>query len=1291
MSGTRTSYPNHISTPQARKANAEIDDLLKDLVAAGLPLRIPDGPSSPSLRGRTSTDQIINNIRFLFFQDHSALIKLILEFKLEFSQQLVESDPVETLETRLKDLSRLVKDQPKKRTPFTERLHNVRKEHAQTPIKSFFPQTMKRSSPDNEEKDDTNRKSRRCNDSFGRSISTTSATSLTGLNSSGNSSLRASTAATSFSIHNDTDNEPPPSSYGSDFGDATQSLLLDGVMDHAVSKFSENPIHRTVSADTIASETEQHQRQDSPHNQLMDELKETATRDRTLSESPSTSDSPRKKHFLIRSLGQEKINKNDLPNSMASLPFHLQWSIARVILEHKPHTDDLERRLRKFVDRAVREQITKDWLETWIPAAELQRTTETFYRAKMTLDEDGINRSSGLERSLLRFDPQKPGDEALCRLERKFGAQRFLTVTYEIAPKVLSNYPLKADVQDFEKGFRKFLRREQVIYGHTFRCFYLEKKKDGEDLTYRVHYFAIEGPKLPLVPLQELLDWALNLNDHKNLKMLFPKLMARMDLYLSRTTAAWTFEPEQVRWCEWRTELIADETPEATEFNDQRFKFPSPSKTDGPVVMNDGCSLISPAAARSICERLKITGNRPSAFQGRINGAKGMWFLSGPYDSSRQDITIDVAPSQRKVHARDCDFRSSTAEPARWTLDIVNFSTALKSSSLHMDFLPILEDRGVPRGVLVEVVNHQLSLDFRNFMEAVKDPVELRKWISSNISAKEIRNRELGIDWIGGLPSDDLESAIYLLESGFRADCHDTLADFVFTILRKWLQDMVKKLKIRLNKTLMPYGIADHKRVLKPGEIFLAFSQPFTDPDTDESWSHLEGDVLVARHPAMRNSDVQRVRAVYKPELSHLRDVVVFPSRGQIPLAHKLQGGDYDGDTFWICFDQRIVRHFRNAPAPQGEPDPKKYGIRQNKDTLADVLKSGSPGFENIIHRLFRIRMNDDQLGRVTYAHKRAAYRYGSLTDSRVNKLADVHDLIIDATKNGYDFGEADFKDLMKSIPVPMKLDTPAYQEAMEDSIVRPRVSMNLKVNEKSILDVLVIRHILPQIHTFLHQVREKLHIVSGEAKSAKLGTPDPDLLRPWEDFKMMSKTNKVAKHNATRLLDSIHAVSKEWGQRFGAPDDTPLADGQYRNAVSACWPMYTAIMPVASLPSTGALTTRDADSAASTESPDLSTMEGMLFHYLIHRDAPHTPTRWELIRASALYHYKLGGKSAKLAFAMGGKELGYLKAMSRGQNWRVITKEAHAVMKPRTTKRGRMWKGKVTSMRSSGGSDDEG
>ena len=46
--------------------------------------------------------------------------------------------------------------------------------------------------------------------------------------------------------------------------------------------------------------------------------------------------------------------------------------------------------------------------------------------------------------------------------------------------------------------------------------------------------------------------------------------------------------------------------------------------TDGKTVMSDGCAMMSPALARAIAKKLGLD-DIPSAFQGRISGAKGLW------------------------------------------------------------------------------------------------------------------------------------------------------------------------------------------------------------------------------------------------------------------------------------------------------------------------------------------------------------------------------------------------------------------------------------------------------------------------------------------------------------------------------------------------------------------------------------------------------------------------------------------------------------------------------------------
>lgn len=1302
MLNARPNVSDQLSTPQ-RKANAGIDRILRSLVELGLPIPIPDKPSSPSLRGKETADSISSHISYLFWQENAELEKLIQEFIVEFKKSNdTRSSLLTTLETRLRDLACLTKDKPK-RSPLKNRLRNESGQKAKsdtvrtTKIEAFY-KPAKRRSPDGDKNQNHGVKQQRRDDSWSRSFgsTTTSSTRMSHISSVG-SSTRASTAATSFSIHDEAfdDDDAPASTYGSNF-DATQSAELTEMgMDFM------GAIQRTKSTDTIASESfEDVERQDSANEHLMTELRESS-RNPTPPDSPSSQGASEHKHFLLKNLGGERLCKEKLPNTMVNLPFSLQWSIARAKSQYGADLDSLHTVLRKIFNNLSRKELTEAWLLTYMPVLESGQTGKTFYRANLEIDEDEIKKSSNKDH-LLQFTPLGPNGESLNRLERRFGAERFLSVTFKVHKSRLSK--IQPGIGRFEKDFRKFLRAEQILFGTTFQCFYVEKdknKKDKDDTVYDIRYFAVKGPGLDPISVEDIMDWALNLKD--NMKQPFAKLMSRMSLYLSRTAEALVFSPEQVQKCVFSDDIKADGTLEATIFNDERLKakFRDPPKDAKAAIMNDGCCNISPAAARQICQQLGLSGNRPVAFQARINGAKGMWFISAPYDSEDDSIWIKINSSQRKVHFRESHLRAATCEPGRWALDVVTCTSMPRTQCLHIDFLPILEDRGVPREVLVDVVDQQLEIDFRNFSEAIADPVLLRKWVSRALSGKEIRNREMGIGWVGGLPDEDLEKAIFLLECGFKAETNAPLAEFVYSQLTWWLQDLLSKLKVRLNKTLMPYGVADNKQCLRPGEVFLAFSEPFVDADTGESFSHLEGDVLVARHPAMRNSDIQRVRAVYKPELSYLRDVVVFPTRGKIPLASKLQGGDYDGDTFWICFDQRIVKHFRNAPAPIGDPKPEKFGIKQNKDTLEDVLhlNRGPRDFRNVIQQLFRIRLHDNQLGKVTIAHRKLAYRYGSLKDTKVNKLADVHDLIIDAAKNGYEFGEADYTNLLKSLGVPASLARPAYEEALEHSITKPEKAMSLKVNESSVIDILVFRHILPQVHAFRDQIRARLRLHGSQVKGVKHEPPDQDLLRPYQDLESLALSNPTAKANLDHLKMSLRPLSKRWNSFFHGSDDQPLATDRYRTVVTTCFKEFQDILPISAQNSFSRLPAPSSSSEGADGAPaptlrdpiaDLTTAEGILIYTWTHRDAPQAPSRWELMRASALYHHRVSSKSkTKFAFTMGGRELGYIKAMSSGRHWRAVTKDMHASFRPRNAKK-KMYKGRMVSVKSGGGSDDE-
>lgn len=248
------------------------------------------------------------------------------------------------------------------------------------------------------------------------------------------------------------------------------------------------------------------------------------------------------------------------------------------------------------------------------------------------------------------------------------------------------------------------------------------------------------------------------------------------------------------------------------------------------------------------------------------------------------------------------------------------------------------------------------------------------------------------------------------MQSGFEYKTNRYLANSIKQLFSQHLEDISQRAGVDVPKSTYVIGIADPLGCLAPNEIHLSFSDP-----GQFGTSHLDGqDVLVSRHPSLRASDVQRVRAVYKPEFKDFHNVVVFPRTGSFPLAQKLQGGDYDGDQFWILWEDSIVRHFVNVD-PANEPKPAGYGITVDRTTLTDVLSQGNRS-QTFFDRGFRANLDEGFLGMITKQFENARYKAGLgwATDEGVLSLANLHDLVIDQAKNGYVYTEAVWKEAKK-------------------------------------------------------------------------------------------------------------------------------------------------------------------------------------------------------------------------------------------------------------------------------------
>ncbi len=129
-------------------------------------------------------------------------------------------------------------------------------------------------------------------------------------------------------------------------------------------------------------------------------------------------------------------------------------------------------------------------------------------------------------------------------------------------------------------------------------------------------------------------------------------------------------------------------------------------------------------------------------------------------------IWIEVTPSQTKFQPCQDDKSDDTYCPDRLTFEVLKFSRTPKPDKLHRSFLPILENRGVPRHVLETLFRENLEFERERLLEAIEDPVRLRKWLNEQNWGSDEWNRDSDVSWVGGLPAKHVEKIIFMLEVG---------------------------------------------------------------------------------------------------------------------------------------------------------------------------------------------------------------------------------------------------------------------------------------------------------------------------------------------------------------------------------------------------------------------------------------------------------------------------------------------------------------------------------------------
>jgi RNA-dependent RNA polymerase len=349
---------------------------------------------------------------------------------------------------------------------------------------------------------------------------------------------------------------------------------------------------------------------------------------------------------------------------------------------------------------------------------------------------------------------------------------------------------------------------------------------------------------------------------------------------------------------------------------------------DGGVCFTDGVGKISRLLACLIADDWKLD-TPPSAVQFRMGGCKGVlvnW-------SDAKGTEVHVRPSQEKFSA---EYNG---------LEIIRCSQ-YSCPTLNRQTILILSCLGVPADVFTDMMAAQIS-DYNTAMTDKDKAIQLlTTHVDENMTTTTLATMVL---------------------NGFM----HTREPFVRTILQLWrswaIKGLKEKARIIVEQGAFVLGCVDETGTLRGHskategrkniaqhhlpQIFLQVP----DPKDRGAYKVITGLCIVGRHPSLHPGDIRVVEAVDVPELRHLRDVVVFPLRGDRDVPSMCSGGDLDGDDFFVIWDPRLL------PTEWSHPP-------MNYNAPAPLNESGTSIARSLAF-FFVLFMRNDRLPLIAHAH----------------------------------------------------------------------------------------------------------------------------------------------------------------------------------------------------------------------------------------------------------------------------------------------------------------------------------
>ncbi|CAE6395732.1 unnamed protein product [Rhizoctonia solani] len=614
---------------------------------------------------------------------------------------------------------------------------------------------------------------------------------------------------------------------------------------------------------------------------------------------------------------------------------------------------------------------------------------------------------SGLD---FKFKLEQPTKSKSCRFSRFLGSRRLVECHFSMS----NAKKHKGAIIDF------FVKKKLLINGRLFQAFYGHQGKVNlMEINQDFHRAPLselgDNNRMSLI---DFITWHNNL--HLNSNQTINKWVSRFALGFSTSQPGLMFRPENIHFID---DIYATGKTKALAASHE--------------IMTDGCGFLNYAALKTIQENMAWE-SFSTCVQARMAGSKGLFMLHPEHRDPSEEPQIWLRLSQVKIQLNP---EKEKWSPVHYILDVLSGSFVPESSSITYEMIMSLSENKVPDQVLVKLLQDTIERDARSMEPSSKphgskvlyDSVyathrvlqsRLRQIISLDAhraqallefededdhEALASAKWEKGPDPFSGQPASSQEQVLGWLQAGFAPTDRFVMEKLVY-LQKKLMTEAVNvgnsRYRIAIPESVRAFIVPDPLGVLDEGQVFFASSQPI---QTNRSGlTHcITGPVLVSRNPCIQISDTRKVLAVNSHELwsRSYFDVIVFSTKGSRSLASLLSGGDYDGDTVVMIWDELITAPFQNSHKEFADPaaDFEQKNFNKSKVVLRDIKTQAELGKKDITPYLVEAMLQNispNQLGIYNVFYRNCAYVHG-LDHPQTARLGHMFTQCLDAVKSG--------------------------------------------------------------------------------------------------------------------------------------------------------------------------------------------------------------------------------------------------------------------------------------------------